>query len=164
VLLVEKLKLQEAILAKKASEDFEIFATKYIKIINKKGEKINLSLNEAQIKVDVVINKLKQEDKPIRIVILKARQMGLSTYVQARLMWHTVTKKNKTALIVAHTDSSTSSIFEKAKLVYNNFSESIKPLKRASNSKELIFDIPSDYKGNIEDGLNSRIVVEFICK
>lgn len=159
-ILEEKLKLQEALLAKKSIDNFEIFSNKFIKIINKKGEKVNLVFNEAQLKVDEIVNKLKEESKPVRLIILKARQMGLSTYVQARLMWHTVLKKNKTALIVAHTDSSTSSIFEKAKLVYNNLADNIRPLKRASNSKELIFDIPSDYKGNIDDGLNSRIIVE----
>jgi hypothetical protein len=160
IVLQEKLKLQEALLSRKSVENFEVFANKFIKIIDKKGEKINLVLNECQLKVDSIVNELKLEKKPIRIIILKARQMGLSTYVQARLIWHTVTKKNRNALIVAHTDSSTSSIFEKAKLTYNNLSDHIRPLKRASNSKELIFDIPSDYKGDLEDGLNSRIMVE----
>lgn len=159
-ILNEKIKLQETILSRKSMIDFEIFSNLFIKIINKNGEKVNLYFNAAQKIVNDTVDKLKKDKKPIKIIILKARQMGLSTYVQARLLWHSITSKNKTALIVAHTDSSTNSIFEKAKLIYNNLTETVKPLKRASNAKELIFDVPADYKGNINDGLNSRVLVE----
>lgn len=43
-----------------------------------------------------------QHKVPIRVIILKARQMGLSTAVEALIYWWTSTNKNITSVIIGH--------------------------------------------------------------
>ena len=62
----------------------------YLKIRNKESQIVPLILNEPQQKYYDVIKKLHNEHKPIRIIILKARQMGFSTVTEAILFKKTV--------------------------------------------------------------------------
>lgn len=142
-----------------AMADDAIFCEKYIKIVNKQGEQVPFKYNSIQKKIDDKIKELEAKGMPARLIILKARQEGVSTYTQAKYLCGTAKNKNRTALIVAHRDDSTNTIFEKSKYMYENLPEDIKPLKKASNARELIFDIPTYYKGDRE-GLNSRIKVQ----
>lgn len=139
--------------------DDKEFFTNYIKIVNKEGTAVNFTLNSIQKQIDAKIEELTAQGKPARIIVLKARQEGVSTYTQAKILCNTVKTKNRNALVVAHRDDSTSAIFEKAKYMYNNLPERIKPLQKASNAKELIFDTPSFYKGN-KEGINSKIKIQ----
>ena len=139
--------------------DDKVFFKNYIKIVNKNGERVPFELNSIQKQIDDKIAELTKEGKPARIIVLKARQEGVSTYAQGKILTRTVTTPNRNSLVVAHRDDSTSAIFEKSKYMYNNLPDHIKPLQKASNAKELIFDIPSFYKGN-DTGLNSRIKIQ----
>ena len=55
------------------------YIEKYIKIRNKANKIIDFKLNKPQQKLYNVIKEQKQQNKPVRIIILKARQMGFST-------------------------------------------------------------------------------------
>jgi hypothetical protein len=140
-------------------KDDKLFCGSYIKIVDKKSNEVNFSFNSIQEQIDNKIEELTKQGKPARIIVLKARQEGVSTYTQAKLLCNTVKNKNRNALVVAHRDDSTSAIFEKAKYMYNNLPEHIKPLQKASNAKELVFDTPSYYKGT-KEGLNSKIKIQ----
>ena len=129
------------------------YIEEYVKIRDKKSKIIPLKLNEPQLKYYNVIKKLKEENKPIRIIILKARQMGFSTETEGILFKETVTKSNINTVIVAHTEESTNNLFEMSKLMYDELPEAMKPEKKKSNAKELVFD---NEQGT---GLKSRIKV-----
>lgn len=75
---------------------------RYIKIRNKKGEIVPLILNDAQRRLEAEIVHMERQERPVRIVILKARQMGFSTYVQARMFELMMRTAFKRALIIAH--------------------------------------------------------------
>ena len=66
----------------------------YIKIRDKRGRIISLILNKPQLKYYNVIKKLHEENKPIRIIILKSRQMGFSTETEAIITKNTTTHHN----------------------------------------------------------------------
>ena len=53
----------------------KLYIEKFIKIVNKDGELVSLRFNYAQNKLYDVIKKQTKENKPVRIIILKARQM-----------------------------------------------------------------------------------------
>lgn len=116
------------------------YIEKYVKIRDKAGNIIDLKLNEPQEKLYEIIKKQKQEGKPVRIVILKARQMGFSTLVESILFKETATKFNVNTGIVAHKEDSTTNLFNMSKRIYDNLPIEMKPSKKASNAKELIFD------------------------
>ena len=123
----------------------------YLKIRNKESQIVPLVLNEPQQKYYDVIKKLHNEGKPIRIIILKARQMGFSTVTEAILFKKTATKHNVSSGIVAHKENSTTNLFEMSKLYYENLPEPMKPARKKSNAKELVFN------NKFNTGLNSRI-------
>ena len=73
----------------------------YIKIRDKNNNIIPLKLNEPQMKYYNIIKKLHEEKKPVRIIILKARQMGFSTETESIIFKNVVTKQNYNAGILA---------------------------------------------------------------
>lgn len=135
---------QEKINIKKYIENF-------IKIRNKNSDIVPLHMNKPQQKLYNIIKEQKQQNKPVRIIILKARQMGFSTVTGGLILSQTATHKNKQAAIVAHQEDSTTNLFNMYKLMYQNLPDPLKPTQLASNAKELVFDNKS------HTGLNSRI-------
>ena len=51
------------------------YVENFIKIRSKAGQIVQLKLNKPQMKLYNLIKKQKEEKKPIRIIILKARQL-----------------------------------------------------------------------------------------
>ena len=153
LLLLEEKRRREAL------KDYSIYAKEYIKIIDKNGNQVSFEHNEIQVIINDTVRMMRESGRPVRILVLKARQEGVSTNEQGRMIYNTTTKKNRTGLIVAHEVPATTKIFEKAKYMYNNLPANIKPLTRASNSKELIFDCPTAYIGK-QEGLNSKISIQ----
>ena len=123
----------------------------FVKIRDKNSDIIPLHLNKPQQKLYDIIRKQKQNNLPVRIIILKARQMGFSTLTAGLILSQTATHKNKQAAIVAHQEDSTTNLFNMYKLMYQNLPSPIKPTQQASNAKELVFNNKSN------TGLNSRI-------
>lgn len=95
-----------------------------------------------------------KEGKPVRIIILKARQMGFSTLTEGILFKRTATRFNVESRIVAHTDEATTNLYNMYRLFYEKLPDKMKPQLRASNAKELIFDVPNHGSGV---GLKSRV-------
>lgn len=133
-----------------------LFIQTFLKIRTKDGLITNLILNPPQLRLYEAIKKQWEEGRPVRIIILKARQMGFSTLTEAILFWLTITAKNVETMIVAHVEEATANLFRMAQLFYNMLPDKLKPMQKASNAQELVFDRPAKYKGNRE-GLNSRI-------
>ena len=116
------------------------YIEEYVKIRDKNSNIIPLKFNEPQQKYYNVVKKLKQEGKPVRIIILKARQMGFSTATEGIFFKETVTKANINTAIVAHKEESTANLFNMSKLMYDELPELMKPEKKKSNARELVFD------------------------
>lgn len=118
----------------------KVYIENYIKIRDKKGNVVPLKLNEPQLKYYNIIRKLYIERKPIRIIILKARQMGFSTETEAIIFKNVVTHHNYNAGIVAHKEDSTTNLFNMSKRMLEYLPEDIKPEQKKSNAKELVFN------------------------
>ena len=125
----------------------------YIKIRDKKNNIVPLVFNEPQLKYYNVIKSMYQQRKPIRIIILKARQMGFSTETEAVIFKNVVTHHNYNAGIVAHKEDSTANLFNMSKRMLEYLPEDIKPERKKSNAKELVFN---NEQGT---GLDSRMKV-----
>jgi len=130
-----------------------------LKIRTKSGAVIPFRLNPAQEKLYEVARRQQEAGKPVRIIILKARQLGFSTLTEG-LIFHTcATRRNINALIVAHRDDATANLFRMSKLFYDELPEPIKPMVRSSNAQELVFENPTrSQKEKAErPGLRSRL-------
>lgn len=122
-----------------------------IKIKTKESKLVPLVFNKPQQKLYNAIKAQRQQGKPIRVIILKARQMGFSTLTEAIIFKNTTTKRNIKSGIVAHLETATANLFKMSKLMYEELPQFWKPSLRASNAQELVFD---DKQGR---GLRSTI-------
>lgn len=132
------------------------YITAFLKIRTKEGKVIPFRMNQPQQRLYETIRKQWKAGKPVRIIVLKARQMGFSTLTEAILFWLTATSENTDSMIVAHDVKSTRNLFLMSKRFYDNLPDRIRPMIKASNGQELIFDAPNAVKD--KKGLGSRIV------
>ena len=68
-----------------------LFVQTFLKIIDKKGKTVSLILNEPQRRLYDTVKEQWNAGKPVRIIILKARQMGFSTLTGAIIFWMAAT-------------------------------------------------------------------------
>ncbi|MCR4342562.1 MAG: hypothetical protein NUV40_01500 [Patescibacteria group bacterium] len=135
------------------------FIESALQIKTEDQRRILFEFNNVQNMLYQKIDAIRQQKKPVRIIILKARQEGVSTFTEGMIFQDTSLKPNVNSLIVAHEPESTEAIFEMSKLFYDMMPKLIRPLKRYDNKKQLVFDNP-DEKARVEKpGLRSRIVI-----
>ena len=110
---------------------------KYFKIRDKKGKLVPLILNKAQ----KILLKLFQEDyksgRPLRYIILKARQKGISTFWEAIMYWFATTNELFKGTIVAQDNDAADNLFEMTKRYHDNFPPTHKFIEDRNNRKEL---------------------------
>ncbi len=111
----------------------------FLKIKTKEGKITPFVLNTSQLKLYNAIATQHKQKKPIRVIILKARQMGFSTLTEGIIFKNTVTKSNVASGIVTHEIAATNNLFKISKRYYDNLEEGVKPALKASNAKELVF-------------------------
>lgn len=139
--------------------DTKKYIEKFLHIRTKDGRIVPFRLNESQLRLYEVICTEEEKKKPIRIIILKSRQMGFSTLTEGIIYKKTATRKLRNALIITHKDEATSNLFNMSKLFYEKSPEWVRPMLKNSNAKELIFENPTknpkDKKN--QPGLKSKI-------
>lgn len=125
---------------KRLRDDFRFYASKALQIRTKAGEIRSLNLNKAQMILHEAVERQVAEFGYIRVIILKARQQGLSTYVGGRIYHASSHRKGAKALVLAHKADSTRSLFDMVRRYHENVPPFIKPSTRYSSKKELWFD------------------------
>jgi hypothetical protein len=102
--------------------------------------------NAAQKKLHETIEAQRAKIGRVRVVILKARQLGISTYIAARLFHRTIHNPGLRTIIIGHEKRASSNLFQIVKRYYDNMDETIRPSIGISNAEELVFDkIDSGY-------------------
>ena len=92
---------------------------------------------------------------PVRVILLKARQMGLSTIVEAICYWWTSTNRFQTAVIIGHEDASARNLYMMFRRYYDNSNPIFKPSIKYNTKNDLSFERYDD-NGN-QVGLGSTI-------
>ncbi|API58460.1 hypothetical protein BSL82_03385 [Tardibacter chloracetimidivorans] len=126
---------------KRLLEDFNYYAPVALQIRTKESEILPLKLNEAQKRLLEVIDTQLRTDGKVRIVILKGRQMGLSTAVGAWMYWWVSQRKAQKALVMTHKADSTAALFDMTKRFYDNTPVELKPQTKYSSKRELKFGV-----------------------
>lgn len=126
---------------KRLYEDFEFYAKHALKIRTKEGEVKPFTLNEAQKRLLNAINNQLTTEGKVRVVILKARQMGLSTLVGGWLYWYISQHTAQKGLVITHHADSTRALFDMTKRYFDLTPEILKPHSKYSSRKELQFDV-----------------------
>ena len=123
-------------------DNFPIFAQECLFIKTKDARQVPLIFNEAQLYLHNRIEAHKKRTGGrVRIVVLKARQFGISTYVEARFIHRTLFNRSTNAFIMADSRNSANNIFDMTKRYYDNLPIHVsKPPLKKSNEKSLVFD------------------------
>lgn len=121
-------------------DNFRIYAPAALNIKTKKGEILPFVMNRAQQYLDAAIDEQLAETGKVRILVLKGRQQGISTYTEGRFYWRTSMQFGKTAFIMTHEDKATQNLFGMAKLYHEHVPDPLRPNTGAANANELVFD------------------------
>jgi len=162
---IDALTKKDAKKGKKAYDilkDFEQFATRCLKIKTKEGAIVPFSLNEAQKRFARLVFERMQNGKPVRIIILKARQMGFSTVTEAIIYYLTSTQEAKNSFIVAQDSKASENLYEMFKTYYDYVPALYKPMRKRNNSRKLTFENPTALESlrQKNPGLKSQITVD----
>lgn len=125
--------------ARRCAEDFIFYAKNCLKIRPKTGAPVPLKMWRCQQFLhDAIEEQLKRTGR-VRKVVLKPRQIGISTYLAGRNYYKTTHNIGFRTFILAHLDDATDNLFNMAKRFHENTPEVVRPTTGASNAKELVF-------------------------
>ena len=123
-------------------DNFELFAKEQIKILPKDSSQgfQPFTFNSAQSIVNEQIEKQLKETGRVRAIILKARQMGLSTYATGRVFWKSYFNAYNKSVVMAHDTATSDALFSMSRNTIDNMPEQFKPKFKKSNAKEIMFE------------------------
>ena len=137
---LRELKKREKLNAYK--NNFELFAKEQLKILPKDSAKgfQSFEFNEAQRIVNEALEKQLKETGRVRAIILKARQMGLSTYTTGRVFWKSYFNAYNKSVVMAHDAATSDALFGMSRNIIYNMADTFRPVLKKSNAKEIMFE------------------------
>ena len=120
-------------------DDLLEFASQLFVIRTKSGKPTPFVFNRVQRYLHDCLEKQLNEKGVVRSLVLKGRQQGCSTYVQARYFHKVLTLVGKKAFILTHESEATKNIFEITKRYYDNLPFGFASTADKSSTKELKF-------------------------
>ncbi|THA00490.1 hypothetical protein D3M79_04170 [Rodentibacter pneumotropicus] len=118
---------------------FQAFAYYCLKIRTKTNGIVPFKLNSVQLDLlDKFYEQMKINGRG-RFIVLKARQMGLSTFIGALYYWWTIYHRGTKSLVLTHLDSATKELFEMIKRYHDNTPDEFKPKAQRNSTNELAF-------------------------
>jgi len=139
-------------------EDLNFYSQHFLKILTKNSQLVSLKHNTYQGRLNRIVSE--NHDKPIRLIVLKARQLGISTWGTGYVYHQAATNFYKKGVVIAHTIESTNNLFNMVKRYYDFSPKIIRPMKRYSNEKALVFENPNEKERDANPGLLSSIGLE----
>jgi len=118
--------------------EFPKFAEQNLKVLDKGGNLVPFTLNAPQMYLHNRVEQQRREKGFVRVLVLKGRQQGISTYVEGRFYWRTSLWPNVHAYILSHEQKSAEGIFAMAERYHLH--NPVAPTTGKSNVKELSFE------------------------
>jgi hypothetical protein len=136
----------DAMLSQLISDD-ELYCARNLKIRTKEGEILPFVWNDAQRILHERLEAQAAEKGWVRVITLKGRQQGISTYTAARFYKRTCMGFGKRTMILTHLDAATQNLFGMAKTFFELSDATLRPTTKANSGTELSFaKLRSGYK------------------
>lgn len=153
---------EELAIRQRLKDDYVHYSSKCLKIRSKSGDIKPFVMNKNQHYFHTRVEEQRARTGKVRVITVKSRQVGISTYIEGRFYWRVTHLKGVRAFILTHEEEATNNLFDMAKRYHENCPAPVKPTTKTSNAKELIFDgLDSGYKlgtaGNKSVGRSSTI-------
>lgn len=127
-------------------DDFPFYSKFHLKIRTKAGDISPLILNYSQGLLHERIERQKIHTGKVRMLILKARQQGFSTYVGGRFYHHTTRFSGKATFILSHEADTTEKLFQIVERYHKNCPDAAKMQTDVANRRRMVFSgINSEY-------------------
>jgi len=139
--------------------NFAYYAEKLLRIKTERREILPLIFNTEQKRLHNIWEWQLHQTGMVRLIILKDRRIGVSTYVDGRNFHQCVTIPNTLSFIVTHDKPSLAKLFNMSKLFWEALPLRFRPMKRNDNSTILTFENPSSKDRSNNPGLRSAIEV-----
>lgn len=126
------------------------------------GRLVPFKLTKPQQRLIDLVIKLLEEGRPVRIIVLKARQLGFSTEIQAILHWFIQITRQVNALTMAHKSVASKNLFQ----IFLRYQDAIipefRPMVRSRNENVgfVEFGNPDPATRERNPGLQSKVSVE----
>ena len=108
-------------------DDTEAYSAELVKVVNEDGELVPLIYRPAQRKVERALQAQRDKGLPQRVVVLKSRKVGVSTWTQAKMLQRTTLRERQRSLVVAQDNSTAGVLFEIAQTAYRYLPGHIDP-------------------------------------
>lgn len=127
--------------------DFTAYAENCLRIRTKDAGIQPFKLNKVQLYMHRIAEKQKAEKGYVRIIVLKGRQQGMSTYIEGRFYWLVTHAEGVRAYILTHAADATDNLFKMVKLFHDQCPREFQPATRIDSKDELYFHrLNSGYK------------------
>jgi hypothetical protein len=122
--------------ATRLRSDLPYFSESALRIRPKTGALMPLILNEAQRKLHAIAEAQKAKTGKVRIIVCKARQLGISSYISARLFHRILHSPGYRAFVIAHEKVASKNIYEMSRRTSptNSSPASARQIVKASRS------------------------------
>lgn len=148
-------------LARKCREDFTYCARNFFWITNKKRIPILFKLWESQELIYERLMALKAKGLAMKLMILKARQLGSSTVIEGLIAWRTMLFPNVNAIVVSYDPEHAAYLFSIMQRMLDMMPWFLKPQVFTREYKDgLRFDNPDAEDRRLNPGLNSSVMVQ----
>jgi hypothetical protein len=132
---------------RRCASDFRYFVTRYVHIEDKSsrtGYVLFPPLPHQDETIDALLNER-------RLIVLKARQLGLTTTIMAYILWRALFQPGFSALVLSHKDDYAKANIDRMRLMYNLLPAWMRSRlpepNQASNS--FVVDFPAGLKSNV---------------
>jgi hypothetical protein len=138
---------REKAVRRRLRDDLPHYAARCLKVRTKAGTVVPLVLNRSQLHLHERLEAQRRRTGRVRALVLKGRQIGISTYIAARYYWRTTHNRGYRTYILAHLDDASDNLFNMAKRFHDYCPALVRPSTGKANAKELSFDqLDSGYK------------------
>lgn len=143
--MLDTLPVEQQVALRKLASELPFYARTCLKIVDKEGSLIPFVFNRAQELLHRMIEEQKKRTGRVRVVILKGRQQGCTTLIQARFFHQTQFRSNLSAYVLAHQAESTLKIFSITSRFQTNLPGAIKFPLTKNTERALILENGSSY-------------------
>lgn len=146
--------------------DTPFYAEHCLKIIDKRKKLVPLVPKAEQLRFDAALEAQRAAGKPMRVIVLKARQIGFSTWMQAKMIQRATTQPYQECVTVAHDMKTATKLFRMGLRMYRHLPQDpqlgIKPpISNRKSGRKLEFGNPSRLAADAGDeGLGSIYEVD----
>lgn len=127
------------------TNELNFYSRHCLKIVDKAGEVRPLIFNKAQEYIHYQLEKQRKSTGMVRAIILKGRQQGCTTYIQARYFHKTNFRSNISAYVLAHQVESTIKIFGMAQRFRRNLPLDLQQPLEKDTERAMVMENGSGY-------------------